>query len=132
MFFKKTECLASVYKSGKLPKKKTKCVCVCIYIYNYFILIINYSLNKRFCKKIFGFNISLFKKCYIYNIFTILWTSISQIYFILLIYLLAPCPTPNPTQPISLFFFSVFFSFFPSIFPQPRANPTPFVTPQLN
>ena len=74
-FFFKTECLTSAYKSGKLPKR-TKCVCVCvcvcIYIYNYFILIINDSLNKRFCKKIFGFNISLFKKCYVYNIFTIL------------------------------------------------------------
>ena len=75
---KKTKCLvktvkkvlfekvASTYKnsglSGKLPKM-TKCV----YIYNnnnYFMLIINDALNKRVCKKVFGFNISLFKKCY--------------------------------------------------------------------
>ena len=77
-FLKKTKCLvktvkkvlfekvASTYKSsglnGKLPKM-TKCV----YIYNnnnYFMLIINDALNKRVCKKVFGFNISLFKKCY--------------------------------------------------------------------
>ena len=29
---------------------------------NYFMLIINDSLNKRFCKKIFGFSIFLLKK----------------------------------------------------------------------
>ena len=72
MFFENIECLTNTYKSGslsgKLPKR-TKCVC--IYIYNYFMLIINDSLNKRFCKKVSGFNISLLKKCYVYNIFTI-------------------------------------------------------------
>ena len=94
------------------------------------MLIINDSLNKRFCEKVFGFSISFFKKCYVHNIFTILWTGITQIYSILLMYLLAPYPTPNPTHFPFLFLF--LFSFFPSVFPQPRANPTPFVTPQLN
>ena len=36
------------------------------------MLIINDSLNKRFCKKIFGFSISLFKKYYVHNIFATL------------------------------------------------------------
>ena len=36
------------------------------------MIIINDSLNKRFCKKIFGFSIFLFKKCYVYNIFATL------------------------------------------------------------
>ena len=75
MLFENIECLNNTYKSGslsgKLPKR-TKCIYIYIYIYNYFMLIINDSLNKRFCKKVFGFNISLFKKCYVYNIFTIL------------------------------------------------------------
>ena len=76
MFFENIEFLNNTYKSGslsgKLPKR-TKCVYIYIYIYiyNYFMLIINDSLNKRFCKKVFGFNISLFKKYYVYNIFTI-------------------------------------------------------------
>ena len=42
------------------------------YYYYYFMLIINDPLNKRFCKKAFGFSISLFKKCYVYNIFVTL------------------------------------------------------------
>ena len=73
------------------------------------MLIINDSLNKRFCEKVFGFSISFFKKCYVHNIFTILWTGITQIYSILLMYLLAPYPTPNPTHFPFLFFFSFFF-----------------------
>ena len=39
---------------------------------NYFMLIINDSLNQRFCKKKNGFSISLFKKCYVHNIFATL------------------------------------------------------------
>ena len=35
------------------------------------MLIIDDSLKKKNCKKVFDFNISLFKKCYIHNIFTI-------------------------------------------------------------
>ena len=45
------------------------------------MLIINDSLNKRFCKKVFGFNISLFKKCYVYNIFIINFHNIVKIYY---------------------------------------------------
>ena len=36
------------------------------------MIIINDSLNKRFCKKLFGFSIFLFKKCYVHNIFATL------------------------------------------------------------
>ena len=33
------------------------------------MLIINDSLNQRFSKKRFDFSVSLFKKCYVHNIF---------------------------------------------------------------
>ena len=36
------------------------------------MLIINDSPNKRFCKKVFGFSIFLFKKCYVHNVFATL------------------------------------------------------------
>ena len=36
------------------------------------MLIINDSLNQRFSKKTFDFSVSLFKKCYIHNIFATL------------------------------------------------------------
>ena len=121
MLFEKIECLTSTYKSGslsgKLPKK-TKCVYIYIYIYNYFMLIINDSLNKRFCKKVFGFNISLFKKCYVHNIFTINFHNImnwhySNIFYSFHIFIGSlPHTQPNPFP----FSFS-FFLFFPSVFP---------------
>ena len=169
MFFKKVECLISTYKSsdlsGKLPKMK-KCIYIYIYIRVYFILSINFlliiiiimndSLNKIFCKKAFRFNISFFKKCYIYDIFTINFHNIvnwsySNIFYSFNIFIGSP---PHPTQPISrlfcfFFFFLPFFlshksqtftfcllsfSFFllssTHLATQPtttRANPSPFV-----
>ena len=94
-----------------------------IYIYKrvYFILSINFlliiiiimndSLNKIFCKKAFRFNISFFKKCYIYDIFTINFHNIvnwsySNIFYSFNIFIGSP---PHPTQPISLLFFFFFF-----------------------
>ena len=78
------------------------------------MLIINDSLNKRFCKKVFIFNISFFKKCYVYDIFTINFHNIVNLsysnIFIILIYILAR-PHTKPNQPISLFFFFFFFFF---------------------
>ena len=86
------------------------------------MLIINDSLNKRFCKKVFIFNISFFKKCYVYDIFTINFHNIVNLsysnIFIILIYILAR-PHTKPNQPISLFFFFFFF-FFPYVLPQPQ------------
>ena len=98
------------------------CVCIYIYIYNYFMLIINDSLNKRFCKKVFGFNISLFKKCYVHNIFTINFHNImnqhySNIFYSFNIFIGSlPHTQPNPFP----FLFLFFFFFFPSVFPQPQ------------
>ena len=82
------------------------------------MLIINDSLNKRFCKKVFGFNISLFKKCYVHNIFTINFHNImnwhySNIFYSFHIFIGSlPHTQPNPFP----FSFS-FFLFFPSAFP---------------
>ena len=105
------------------------CVCVYMYIYNYFILIINDSLNKRFCKKIFGFNISLFKKCYVYNIFTINFHNIinwhySNIFYSFNIFIdTLPHTQPNPFP----FSFSLsFFFFFSSHFSLAKSQPYTF------
>ena len=51
MLFENIECLTNTYKSGNLSGKLPKNT-KCIYIYNYFMLIINDSLDKRFCKKV--------------------------------------------------------------------------------
>ena len=85
------------------------------------MLIINDTLNKRFCKKVFGSSIFFFFLCYVHNIFTILRTGITQIYSTLLIYLLASC---IHTQPISLFFF--FFFLFLPIFLSHKSQPYTF------
>ena len=73
------------------------------------------TLNKRFCKKVFSFNISFFKKCYVHDIFTINFLNIvnwsySNIFYSFNIYIYWHAPTTN--QPISLFFF-FFFVFLP-------------------
>ena len=122
MLFENIECLTNTYKSGNLSGKLPKNT-KCIYIYNYFMLIINDSLNKRFCKKVFGFNISLFRKCYIHNIFIINFHNIimwrySNIPYSFNIFINTLSHTqPNPF-PFSFLFFSFFF--FPSGFPQPQ------------
>ena len=82
------------------------------------MLIINYSLNKRFCKKVFDFNISFFKKCYVHDIFIINFHNImnysySNIFYSFNIFI---GMLPHPTQPTFLFFSFLF----PSIFPQPQ------------
>ena len=84
------------------------------------MLIINDYLNKRFCKKVFVFNISFFKKCYVHDIFTINFHNIvnlsySNIFysFNIYIYILA-CPHNEPTH----FPFLFLFLFFPSVLAQ--------------
>ena len=91
------------------------------------MLIINDSLNKRFCKNVFGFNISLFKKCYVHNIFIINFHNIvnwrySNIFYSFNIFI--DTLPPHPTQPISLFYF--FFLFFLLFFLSHKSQPFTF------
>ena len=72
-------------------------------------------LIKDFVKKYLVLVFLFSKKCYVHNIFTILWNDITQIYSILLIYLLAPCPHTQPNP----FPFAIFFFFFLSHKSQP-------------
>ena len=74
------------------------------------------TLNKRFCKKVFSFNISFFKKCYVHNIFTLnfhnimIW-SYSNIFYSFNIFI---GTSPHLTQPNSThfpFLFLFLFSF---------------------
>ena len=86
-------------------------------------------LIKDFVKKLFIFNISFFKKCYVHDIFTINFHNIVNLsysnIFIILIYIYWHAPTPNQTNP---FPFSFSFSFFSFHFTSAtRANPSPFV-----
>ena len=77
------------------------------------MLIINDSLNKRFCKKVFVFNISFFKKCYVHDIFTINFLNIVNCSYSNIFYSGTPPQRTNP------FPFSFSFSFFfPSVLPQ--------------
>ena len=93
------------------------------------MLIINDYLNKRFCKKVFVFNISFFKKCYVHDIFTINFHNIvnlsySNIFYSFNIYIYIGMP-PQRTNPFPISFSFSFFSFrFSSV---TRANPSPFV-----
>ena len=54
-----------------------------------------------------------------------MWTVVTQIYSILLIYLLTPCPTPNPT-------YFLFFSFFLPFSLNQKSQPYTFCNTQLN
>ena len=88
------------------------------------MLIINDSLNKRFCKKVFGFSISLFKKCYVHNIFIINFHNIvnwnySNIFYTFNIFIGSlPHTQPNPF-PFSFYFLFFFLPFFLSHKSQP-------------
>ena len=90
------------------------------------MLIINDSLNKRFCKKVFGFSISLFKKCYVHNIFTINFHNIvnwnySNIFYTFNIFIGSlPHTQPNP------FPFSFSFLFFLPFFLSHKSQPCTF------
>ena len=86
------------------------------------MLIINDSLNKRFCKKVFVFNISFFKKCYVHDIFTINFLNIVNWSYSNIFYSGTPPQRTNPF-PFS-FSFSLFSFRFTSV---TRANPSPFV-----
>ena len=85
------------------------------------------TLNKRFCKKVFSFNISFFKKCYVHNIFTInfhnimIW-SYSNIFYSFNIFI---GTSPHLTQPNPFpFYFS--FSFFLPFFLSHKSQPFTF------
>ena len=90
------------------------------------MLIVNDSLNKRFCKKVFGFSISLFKKCYVHNIFTINFHNIvnwnySNIFYTFNIFIGSlPHTQPNP------FPFSFSFLFFLPFFLSHKSQPCTF------
>ena len=114
-----------------------------VYIYEgvYFMLSINFffliiiiiiitpwmTLNKRFCKKVFSFNISFFKKCYVHNIFTLnfhnimIW-SYSNIFYSFNIFI---GTSPHLTQP-NPFPFSFSFSFFLPFFFSHKSQPFTF------
>ena len=86
---------------------------------NYFMLIINDSLNKRFCKKVFGFNISFFQKVLcIWHFHNIVNWSYSNIFYYFNIFIGTPHTQPNPFPFLFLFLF-FFLPFFLTHMNQP-------------
>ena len=103
---------------------------MCIYIYNnnnYFMLIINDAHNKRVCKKVFGFNISLFKKCYSQYFHNIVNCRYSNIFDSFNIFI----DTMPHTQPNLFPFLFVFLFFLPFSLNQ-KSQPYTFCNTQLN